>query len=148
MLLPENAKIRKYESLYSPLTVSSSVHQSLPTVSASDSQLQPSHLNIVKACYSKFPRTLLGCIECMRCRLLLPMCAVSVCLSRGSTRLHCAKMAKQIKILFGMNTQKHCDPHTARGDSMQPSPNYFGFLLIITTAVWYIYVAAVFCKVW
>jgi len=40
----------------------------------------------------------LGCIECMRCRLLLPMCAASVCqpasppvcLSRGSTRLHCA----------------------------------------------------------
>jgi len=41
---------------------------------------------------------LLGCIECIRCRLLLPMCSMSVCqsvylsvcLSRGSTRLHCA----------------------------------------------------------
>jgi len=28
----------------------------------------------------------------------------SVCLSRGSSRLHCAKMAKQIEILFGVNT--------------------------------------------
>jgi len=28
----------------------------------------------------------------------------SVCLSRGSTRLHCAKMAEQIKILFMVNT--------------------------------------------
>jgi len=27
-----------------------------------------------------------------------------VCLSRGSTRLHCAKTAEQIKILFGVNT--------------------------------------------
>jgi len=47
---------------------------------------------------------LLGCIEWMRCRLLLPMFAVSVCLSvrqsRGSTRLHCAETAERIKILF------------------------------------------------
>jgi len=27
-----------------------------------------------------------------------------VCLSRGLTRLHCAKSAKRIKILFGVNT--------------------------------------------
>jgi len=51
---------------------------------------------------------LLDCIECLRCRLLLPMCAVSVrqsvCLSRGSTRLHCAKTAKRIKILFEVDT--------------------------------------------
>jgi len=47
----------------------------------------------------------LGCIECMRCRMLLPMCAVSVCqsvrqsvcLSRRSTRLHCAKTAEEVK---------------------------------------------------
>jgi len=36
------------------------------------------------------------------------MCTVSVRqsvrLSRGSTRLHCAKTAEQIKMLFGMNT--------------------------------------------
>jgi len=44
---------------------------------------------------------LLGCVEC---RLLLQMCAVSVCLSRGPTRLHFAKTAKRIKMLFGMNT--------------------------------------------
>jgi len=28
----------------------------------------------------------------------------SVCLSRGSSRLHCVKMAEQIKMLFGVNT--------------------------------------------
>jgi len=28
----------------------------------------------------------------------------SVCLSRGSTRLHCAKTAKHIKVLFRLNT--------------------------------------------
>jgi len=47
---------------------------------------------------------LLGYIECMRCCLLLPMFAVSVCLSRGRSRLRCAKMAKQINMLFGVNT--------------------------------------------
>jgi len=30
--------------------------------------------------------------------------SLSVCLSRGSSRLHCAKMGEQIKMLFGMNT--------------------------------------------
>jgi len=44
-----------------------------------------------------------GGIECMRFRLLLPMITVSVCLSRGSTRHHRAKTAKQIKILFRVN---------------------------------------------
>jgi len=29
---------------------------------------------------------------------------LSVCLSRGSSRLHCEKMAEQIKMLFGLNT--------------------------------------------
>jgi len=28
----------------------------------------------------------------------------SVCLSRGLSRLHCAQMAEQIEILFGVNT--------------------------------------------
>jgi len=28
---------------------------------------------------------------------------LSVCLSCGSSRLHCAKMAEQIKMLFGVN---------------------------------------------
>jgi len=32
------------------------------------------------------------------------VCPQSVCLSRGSTRLHCAKTAERIKILFGVNT--------------------------------------------
>jgi len=31
------------------------------------------------------------------------MCS-SVCLSHGSSRLHCAKMAEQVKMLFGVNT--------------------------------------------
>jgi len=29
---------------------------------------------------------------------------LSVCLSCGSSRLHCAKMAERIKMLFGVNT--------------------------------------------
>jgi len=40
----------------------------------------------------------------MRRRLLLRMIAVSVCLSSGSTRLHCAKKSEQIKMLFGVST--------------------------------------------
>jgi len=51
----------------------------------------------------------LGCVECMRCRLLLLMFVVSVCqclsvLSHGSTQLHCAKTAEQIKVPLGVNT--------------------------------------------
>jgi len=46
--------------------------------------------------------------ECMRSRLLLPTFAVcvspSVCLSRGISRLRCAKTAEQIQMLFGVNT--------------------------------------------
>jgi len=49
----------------------------------------------------------LGCIECMRCRLFViddrGVC-LSVCLSLVSTWLHCAKTAKRIKMLFGVNT--------------------------------------------
>jgi len=80
----------------------------------------------------------LGCIECMRCRLLLPMCAAcvwpSVCLSRSSTRLHCAKVAKRIKMLFGVNTtggswnvalDGGADPHTEGREKAAPkcAPN-------------------------
>jgi len=38
--------------------------------------------------------------------ILTDVCGVclSVCLSCGSSRLHCAKMAVQIKMLFGLNT--------------------------------------------
>jgi len=38
--------------------------------------------------------------------IVTDVCSVcpSVCLSRSSTRLHCAKMAEQIKMLFGVNT--------------------------------------------
>jgi len=36
------------------------------------------------------------CYRCSQC--------LSFCLSHGSTWLHCAKTAEQIKVLFGMNT--------------------------------------------
>jgi len=32
--------------------------------------------------------------------------SLSVCMSRGSSRLHCAKVAEQIKMLFGVNTPR------------------------------------------
>jgi len=59
--------------------------------------------------------------------------------SGGSTRLRCAKTAEQINILLGVNTlggPRHIvldggpdPPQRRERDSMQPSPNYFGFLL-------------------
>jgi len=52
---------------------------------------------------------LLGCIECMRCRLLLPMCAVSVAQS----------------VCYGSSTGS---ASLCGGHSVQPLPNYFGFL--------------------
>jgi len=41
--------------------------------------------------------------------ILRDICGVclSVCLSRGSSRLHCAKMAEQIKMLLGVNSSEH-----------------------------------------
>jgi len=69
-----------------------------------------------------------------------------VCLSRGSTRLHFAKTAKWIKVLFGVKTLESPrniildgspKPHTllvflaflydirGKTHSMQPSPTYF-----------------------
>jgi len=64
---------------------------------------------------------------------------LSLCLSRGSTQLHCAKTAERIKILFRMNTLggpwnialdgSPDPPQRGEGYSMQPSPNYFGLLL-------------------
>jgi len=73
------------------------------------------------------------------CPSVSPPVSLSVCLSRGSTRLHCAKTAEQIKILFVVNTlggprnialDGAPDPPRREGDSMQPSPNYFGHLLL------------------
>jgi len=47
----------------------------------------------------------LGRIKCMRCRLLLPIIAVSVSLYvTQPNSAYCAKTAKWINILFGMNT--------------------------------------------
>jgi len=44
---------------------------------------------------------LLGCVKWIRCDYCFRL---SVCLSRGSSRLHCATVAEQIKMLFGVNT--------------------------------------------
>jgi len=66
---------------------------------------------------------------------------LSVCPSRGSTRLLCAKTAERIKILFGLNTpggQRNIvlewgpdPPQRGKGYSMQPLQSYFGLLLLI-----------------
>jgi len=50
----------------------------------------------------------LGCIEGMRCRLLLPMCAVSVCQS--------VRVRQSV--------------YLTRGHSVQPLLNHFGILLL------------------
>jgi len=79
------------------------VFVNFPSVSIDRQSLRKSHIHSLGLFH------ILGCIDCTQCSLLLPMCAVSVrqsdrpsvCLSRGSTRLHCAKMAEQIKILLG-----------------------------------------------
>jgi len=47
--------------------------------------------------------SLLGCIECMSCRLLLPV-FLSVGLSRGFTQLWRAKTAERIEVQFGVKT--------------------------------------------
>jgi len=61
------------------------------------------------------------------------------------TRLYCAKTAKQIKILFGVNTLGaprnigSCSPQQrGEGDSMQLSPNYFGLVLYPHTLFCYV----------
>jgi len=70
----------------------------------------------------------------------VPVCQ-SVCLSRGFTRLSCAKTAERIEVLFGVKIfggprnivlDGDLDPPTARrgeAHSMQPLPNHFGLLL-------------------
>jgi len=76
---------------------------------------------------------------CYRCSQCLSVCLSVSVLSCTSTRLHCAKTAEQIKILFGVNTEhswgpkEYCGvliiPQRVEGNSMQPLPNYFGVLL-------------------
>jgi len=90
-------------------------------------------------------RPLLGCIECTHeCRLLSPLFAVSVCqsvrpsvcLSRGSTRLRCAKTAEQIKILFGVNTLG-CPRNTVLdGGSDPPLRRGWGFDATFAKLLW------------
>jgi len=59
----------------------------------------------------------------MRCRLLLLVIAVSVCLSCGSSRLYCAKVAEQSKLLFGVSTP--CGPCNIVSD-WDPDPPQTG----------------------
>jgi len=56
---------------------------------------------------------LLGCVECMRCRLLLLMFALSVCLS--------------VCLPVMRSTQRHMQ--CVQGHLLQPLPNHFGCLL-------------------
>jgi len=73
----------------------------------------------------------LGCIECIKCRLLLWMIPVSVC--------HAVQLAFTVQnAVWGEHSwrpKEHCvrrgswSPLTVRGeDSMQPLPNYFGLM--------------------
>jgi len=63
----------------------------------------------------------LGCIECMRCRLYLPMFAVSVCWSvhQSVCLLRCTKWPR-----LGFTVRRHL---------VQPMSNYFDHLLTIQT---------------
>jgi len=82
----------------------------------------------------------LGCVECMRCRLLLPMVAVSVCQSvchAAQLGFTVQKWLERIKMLFGVNTPggswnialDRLDSLTAMEvNSILPLPNYFGLL--------------------
>jgi len=70
----------------------------------------------------------------------------SVCLSRGSTRLHCVKTAEQIKILFGVNTLGGPKEHRVRRESWSPTARggrfdaAFAELLwpLVTSAKWHV----------
>jgi len=70
----------------------------------------------------------LGRIECMRCRLLLPMIAASVC--QSVTRLNSASLCKNGRTdqdpVWGEHfwgPKEHSDPHSKGGvDSIRPSP--------------------------
>jgi len=59
--------------------------------------------------------------------IVTDVCGVclSVCLSCGSSRLHCAKMTEQIKMLFGVNTPG--GPWSAGPDSPQRGGSSFKF---------------------
>jgi len=87
------------------------------------------------SCLSRRVLPIVGCIECMRYGLLLPM-ILFVCLSTGFTWLRCIKTAERIEVLFGWKTtgaKEHCvgqgpRPLMARGrgaQTMQPLPDYF-----------------------
>jgi len=54
--------------------------------------------------WTRLEASFLGCIKCLRCLSVSLSVRQSVCLSRGSTRLHCAKAAERIKVLSGKKT--------------------------------------------
>jgi len=62
----------------------------------------------------------LGCIECMRCRLLSPMCRVCQSVCHKCTEWSCT-------------VKPTWDRFTVRGHSVQPSLNCFGHLLLLCT---------------
>jgi len=75
----------------------------------------------------------------VRCLSVRPS-VQSVCLSRGLTRLHCEKQLNRSRSCLEwtfLGPKEHCvrrrsvSPTARGGDSMQPSPNYFGLLLVI-----------------
>jgi len=84
-----------------------------------------------------FIHLLLGCIECMRCRLLLPMFAVSVKSVCPSVCLSVTNAPNDpgSASLCGVIGGDACSVRRvpcARGHSVQPSPNAFGLLLFYT----------------
>jgi len=60
----------------------------------------------------------------------------SVSLSRGSTRLHCAKTAEQIKILFGRNTLGGARNTVLDGGPDPPQRGGGGFDAVFAQLLW------------
>jgi len=58
-----------------------------------------------------------------------------VCLSRGSTRLRCAKTAKRIKMQIGANALGAPETLCYTRDTMHPSPNYFGLMFCLSILI-------------
>jgi len=100
-------------SIFLSNSSSNSVHgitQLLTVNKAADILFSCKHLRCLTIISNlNIPNVFLGCIECMRCRLLLPMCTMSVCQSV----CHAAQLG-----------------FTVRGHSTQPLPNYFGLIFV------------------
>jgi len=78
---------------------------------------------------------------------------LSVCLLCSSSRLHCAKMAEQIKILIGMNSHwgpwnivldwGHDPPQ--EGDLIQSLLNQFGLVSIVFRYLCFVFGVVFYC---